>query len=357
MRGLGGISAVAAGLIYAALVQRISRPAATVLGLTLLGAFSAVGTVSEWPMLATFCLGIGAATAILNPTLQSGAAACFATPAEQGRAATMVTATTTLTAVLAAPVLGALSLLVGWRGLLWTVAALSLTAAAAAVLAGTSSRSTARVGAGGRRGASDGMDAPAAPRPGRLPLATVLRNRGAAALIGISLLRTAGFMGALAVVAAVYAERHGLTGAGFTLVWTVSGAPFFAGNWFSGRLLSVRDADAALMAGGIVASLAGVALVFAASPFALMVTGTAVLAVGHAMIAAGVTTGLARLADPARSAALAVNGVAQAAGTVAGAALAGAGYALAGWPGVAWALAAVTVPCAALLVMTRAGRN
>ena len=37
--------------------------------------------------------------------------------------------------------------------------------------------------------------------------------------------------------------------------------------------------------------------------------------------------------------------------------LAGAGYALAGWPGVAWALAAVTVPCAALLVMTRAGRN
>lgn len=328
MRGLGGISAVAAGLIYAALVQRISRPAATVLGLTLLGAFSAVGTVSEWPMLATFCLGIGAATAILNPTLQSGAAACFATPAEQGRAATMVTATTTLTAVLAAPVLGALSLLVGWRGLLWTVAALSLTAAA--VLAGTSSRSTARVGAGGRRGASDGMDAPAAPRPGRLPLATVLRNRGAAALIGISLLRTAGFMGALAVVAAVYAERHGLTGAGFTLVWTVSGAPFFAGNWFSGRLLSVRDADAALMAGGIVASLAGVALVFAASPFALMVTGTAVLAVGHAMIAAGVTTGLARLADPARSAALAVNGVAQAAGTVAGAALAGAGYALAG---------------------------
>lgn len=178
-----------------------------------------------------------------------------------------------------------------------------------------------------------------------------------AALTGISLLRTAGFMGALAVVAAVYAERHGLTGAGFTLVWTVSGAPFFAGNWFSGRLLSVRDADAALMAGGIVASLAGVALVFAASPFALMVTGTAVLAVGHAMIAAGVTTGLARLADPARSAALAVNGVAQAAGTVAGAALAGAGYALAGWPGVAWALAAVTVPCAALLVMTRAGRN
>ncbi|HHT33124.1 MAG TPA: MFS transporter, partial [Corynebacterium sp.] len=139
MRGLGGISAVAAGLIYAALVQRISRPAATVLGLTLLGAFSAVGTVSEWPMLATFCLGIGAATAILNPTLQSGAAACFATPAEQGRAATMVTATTTLTAVLAAPVLGALSLLVGWRGLLWTVAALSLTAAA--VLAGTSSQS------------------------------------------------------------------------------------------------------------------------------------------------------------------------------------------------------------------------
>ena len=342
LRGLGGVSAVAVGIAYALVAQRLPARAAIVIGLGATAVFCVIATFDGVPLLVLFCLGIGAATSILNPALQSTAAALFQRPADQGRAATMVTATTTLTAMLAAPVLGGLSLLVGWRGVLW------ITAAVAAVLAVAVAITAAR--------ARPSEDTAGARPTTTLALASVLRDPWTTGLLATSLLRTAAFMGALAVVAAIYAERHGLVGAGFTPVWTLSGLAFFVANWGAGRLLARRSAARGLLWSGVAAGLVGLALVFLTEPLWLMLAGTAILAGGHAAIAAAVTTDLARLPSEIRSSALAANGVGQSIGTFAGATVASLGAVLGGWFGVAVALMAVTL-AGLVPVVVRRGRS
>lgn len=325
LRGLGGLAAIVIGAIYAA-VAAVMRPRQVAsVALLLLAGVSVLGTGPGILWVVAFCIGTGAATALLNPALQTAAAANFESEAARGRAATMVTATTTATAVLAAPVLGGLSFVAGWQGVLWITAILSVIVAIV-LQRMPNSASTAD-----------------SPRQSRRALGAALRDRTIQAPLIMSGLRTCGFMGALAVVAAVYAERHGLSGAAFTPVWTLSGASFLVGNWFSGKVLAARDVGVTLVVGGVVLSLAGGCLIFITPEMPTMLIGTSILAIGHSMIAAAVTTSIARSRAELRSAAFAVNGVLQSAGTFLGPSLAALGFMFGGWPGVAVVLSLVTI--------------
>lgn len=74
--------------------------------------------------------------------------------------------------------------------------------------------------------------------------------------------------------------------------------------------------------GGVALSLAGGCLIFITPEMLTMLIGTSTLAIGHSMIAAAVTTSIARSRAELRSAAFAVNGVLQSAGTFLGPSLA-----------------------------------
>ncbi|MFD4365864.1 MFS transporter [Rhodococcus sp. NPDC058521] len=340
LRGLGGLSAVFVGALYVSVADRLRQSLAAATALLLLALGAGLLLISGVPTIVAFCLTTGAATAVLNPALQAEAASRFSVSAEQGRAATMVTATTTLTAALAGPILGGISLLGSWHLIMALTAVLALLAALG----------VARYRPSIHLAEKNPKIDETAHRAEGLGWSGLLRRGDLLALVGISALRTAAFMGALAVVAAVYAERHSLTGTVFTLVWTVSGISFFAANWWTGRRLARGTSAGRLFVAGFAAALFSVVLVFCSVPLPAMITGTALLAAGHALIAGCATTLIVRRAGGLRGRALALAGTGQSVGTFAGAWAAGAGFAVGGWPGCAAALVALTALAGILML-------
>ena len=130
LRGLGGLAALIVGFSLAPLVDRMARELVAAGGLALLGVSAALGAVGNVFALATFCLLIGASTSILAPSIGAAAADRFRSPAAAGRAATLVSATTSAMAMLAAPLAGP-GLLWGWRGNLLAASVISLALSAA----------------------------------------------------------------------------------------------------------------------------------------------------------------------------------------------------------------------------------
>lgn len=331
LRGLGGLSALVIGFACAPLLDRWSRPMIAAVSLLAIGAaclLAIAGSPLAW---VAFCLVIGAATATLNPALAALAADRYSDPAVSGRAATLVSSTQTLTAVLAAPLLAWPALLWGWRGDLVGVAVL------AAVVVPVLLRGRAR---------SDGRPAASARLGYRHAFRTVLSTPGTAALLLVSCARTAAFMGHLAFLAAFYSAHFGLGPGLFSLVWTVSGAAFFVGNWCCGWYLksipqSVHAARIAVVA-AVAASGAMVAL-FATRHVAVALALTALIALSHAVIAAVVITLLVRSSGGSRGAVLGLNASGQSLGVILGASIAAAGLATGGWVGVGWSLGAVTL--------------
>jgi predicted MFS family arabinose efflux permease len=116
LRGLGGLAALIVGIALAPLVDRLARELVAAGGLALLGLSAALGAIGNVFALAAFCLLIGASTSILAPSIGAAAADRFNSPAAAGRAAALVSATTSMMAMLAAPVLAVPGLFWGWRG-------------------------------------------------------------------------------------------------------------------------------------------------------------------------------------------------------------------------------------------------
>ena len=131
LRGLGGLAALVVGFVLAPLIDRLARELVAAGGLALLGFSAALGAVGNVFALAAFCLLIGASTSILAPSIGAAAADRFRSPAAAGRAATLVSATTSMMAMLAAPVLAVPGLLWGWRGNLLAASFVSLSLSAA----------------------------------------------------------------------------------------------------------------------------------------------------------------------------------------------------------------------------------
>lgn len=331
LRGLGGLAALIVGIALAPLIDRFARELVAAGGLALLGISAALGAVGNVFALATFCLLIGASTSILGPSIGAAAADRFRTPAAAGRAATLVSATTSMMAMLAAPVLAVPGMFWGWRGNLLAASAISLALSAAFFWRGR------------------GRKAPLHSTQRTSYLATyraLARIPGALPLLGVAMLRTAAFMGYLAYLAAFYDEKFDLAPGWFALVWSLSGASFFLGNLFSGRYLAtdrtLLSPEKTLLLGLLTALVAVSAFYFTPSlPLTLLLTS--LMGAAHATVAACVTTLLVRRSGDLRGSALSVNAAGMSMGTFLGAALGGVGLGVGGYPGLALIFGAVTL--------------
>ena len=341
LRGLGGLAALVVGIALAPLIDRLARELVAAGGLALLGISAALGAVGNVFALATFCLLIGASTSILGPSIGAAAADRFNSAAAAGRAATLVSATTAMMAMLAAPVLAVPGLWWGWRGNLLAASVVSLSLSAAFFWRGRGRKARA----GGARTSYLATYRALARIPGALPL------------LAVAMLRTAAFMGYLAYLAAFYDQRFDLTPGWFALVWSLSGASFFLGNLLAGRNLAVERPwiapETMLLVGLAVAVMSVVSFYFSPTlPLTLLLTS--LMGASHATVAACVTTLLVRRSGELRGSALSINAAGMSMGTFLGAAIGGLALGLGGYPGTALAFASITL--LALAFAFRVGR-
>ncbi|AXB44045.1 MFS transporter [Amycolatopsis albispora] len=343
LRGLGGLAALGVGAAVAPLLDRVPKQYTAGGGLVLLGLSAVLGAAGQFLALAAFCLLVGAATSVLNPALAADAADRFGSGAAAGRAATLVTATQSLTAMLAAPLVALPALLWGWRGNLLAVAVISV-----ALSVVFFRRRPAPVAA-----SDDG------PRLGYLASFRALAGvPGAVPLLVVALLRTAAFMGYLSYLAAFYDSRFELDPELFALVWTLSGAAFFVGNLLAGRYTSAERPwirPEHMLTASLLVALGAVAGFYFATNLVLALVLTAVLGASHATVAACVVTLLVRRCGPLRGSALGVNAAGMSLGTFAGAAIGGVGLGLAGYPGTAIAFGGITLLALAASLFVRPG--
>ncbi|MEV0255775.1 MFS transporter [Streptomyces sp. NPDC050732] len=337
LRGLGGLAALLVGTALAPLIDRVPKEWAAAGALAALGLTAALGAVGDFALLAVFCLLIGASTSVLNPALTAAAADRFGTGKAAGRAATLVTATQSMTAMLAAPVIALPALFWGWQGDLIGVTVVSLLLAVVFVARRRQQRETA-----GAEAAED------TPRLGYLASFKALAAvRGAVPLLLIGFLRTAVFMGYLSYLAAFYEERFDLDAGLFAFVWTLSGAAFFVSNLLTGRTTNSaepRVGTERLLAIGLVAALVSVVGFYFTHWLPLALAMTALHAASHAIVAACVVSLIVRRCGTTlRGSALSLNAAGQSLGVFVGAALGGAGLGLAGYPGTAAAFGTLVV--------------
>ncbi|MEU6703631.1 MFS transporter [Streptomyces wuyuanensis] len=345
LRGLGGLAALLVGAALAPFIDRVRKEWAAACGLAALGLSAALGASGDFVLLAVFCLLVGASTSVLNPALTAAAADRYGTGKAAGRAATLVTATQSMTAMLAAPVVALPALLWGWRGDLVAVAAASLLLALVFLARG---RRAAAEGTGGEQ------------RLGYLASFRALGAvRGAVPLLLVSFLRTAVFMGYLAYLAAYYDDRFHLGPGLFAFVWTLSGASYFVSNLLTGRVTNSaepRIGTERLLVVGLVVALVSVVGFYFTHHLPLALALTALHAAGHAIVAACAVSLLVRRCGTLRGSALGVNAAGQSLGVFVGAALGGAGLGLAGYPGIAAVFGAlVLVALGAAVLVARHG--
>ncbi|MFJ6695319.1 MFS transporter [Streptomyces sp. NPDC091272] len=334
LRGLGGLAALLVGTALAPLIDRVPKEWAAAGALTALGLSAAIGAGGQFVLLAVFCLLVGASTAVLNPALTAAAADRYGTGKAAGRAATLVTAVQSMTAMLAAPVIALPALFWGWQGDLFGVTAVALLLAV--VLVARREKQTATAGT------------PARQRLGYLASFRALAAvRGMVPLLSIGFLRTAVFMGYLSYLAAFYEQRFDLDAGLFAFVWTLSGAGFFVSNLLTGKVTNSRAPRVTterLLALGLVAALVCVVGFYFTHWLPLALTLTALHAASHAIVAACVVSIIVRRCGTSlRGAALSLNAAGQSLGVFVGAALGGAGLGLAGYPGTAAVFGALVV--------------
>lgn len=360
-RGLGGIAAVIVGVLCAPLIDAIPRQRLINLALATLGLGCALSVVSHTSTWIAFCLIIGAGTAVLNPAISAQASDTFHNDAEAGRAATLVSSTMTLTAMLAAPILAGPALIWGWQGNMIVVAITCLLTVAiisrrrahqTSITAHTERQDTTHT----THNTTD--SAPPADIRGNTTnylasFTLAARTPAALPLLGVSMLRTAAFMGQLAFVAVFYHDHFGLSSEVFTWVWSLSGLSFFLGNWFGGKALKPIESPGAMALVMTIASLSGTGAVyylFHAPHLIIALACTSLVAISHAVIAACVTTILVRQSHH-RGTILSLNGVGQSIGVCVGASLAGIGLQTASWHGAGLSLGITTLVAAILSML------
>jgi predicted MFS family arabinose efflux permease len=330
LRGLAGIGAVLAGVALAPLIGRIAPPRVAAAALVLLAVAAAIGTSASIPTLAAFCLLTGVSNALLYPALSAAAADRFGSGPAAGRAATLVMTAQTLASTLGAPLLVLPTLWWGWQGDLVAVAVLALVLAPVLVRYGRDER------------AAD----PHGKRLGYLAaFRTLAAVPGALTLILVAFGRAGAFMGHLAFLAPLYADRFALSSSLFAFVWTLSGGSFFVGHLVAGRLLNLDESDQRaqrVVATSLLTALVALVGVYVAPALPLALACTAALSASHAVVAAAVVTLLVRSCADVRGTALSLNAAGMSLGLFLGAAAAGAGLAAAGYVGAAAVLGGLT---------------
>jgi predicted MFS family arabinose efflux permease len=331
LRGLAGIGAVLTGVALAPLVGRFAPGRVAAAALALLGFAALVSTASWVPALAIFCLLTGVSNALLYPALAAAAADRFGSGPAASRGATLVMTSQTLASTLGAPLLVLPTLWWGWQGDLVAVAVIAFLLVPVLYTFGREQRAGT---AGGQRVGYVASFRMLAAVPGALPLLLVAFARAGA------------FMGHLAFLGPLYADRFEMSSSTFAFVWSVSGGSFFLGHLVAGRLLNVDESDRRaqrVMAASLVTALVALLGVYSAPVLPLALACTAALSASHAVVAAAVTTLLVRRCADVRGTALSLNAAGMSLGLFLGAAAAGAGLAVAGYQGAAAVLAALTV--------------
>ena len=332
MRGLGGLAALVVGTALAPFIDRFPKERVAAGGLVLLGLATVMGTFGDVGTLMAFCLLTGAATAVLTPALAAAAAESFQSDAARGRAATLVTATQSMTAMLAAPVIALPATVWGWRGDLLATAAVG--GLLALLLLRRHRVPRAAVADRTRRGYIESFR-------------ELLAVPGVPALLLIALVRTAAFMGYLAYLAAFYSDKFGLSPGLFAFVWTLSGASFFVGNLVTGRIANspnVHNRPERLLTFSLASGLAATVGFYLSPHLAVALVLTAVLGLSHAATAACVITLLIRRCGSSlQGSALSINAAGMSLGVFVGAGVGGVGLGVAGFTGTAAVFGGLTL--------------
>jgi len=224
LRSLGGVAALAVGVLVAPLIDRIARAWTIAGGLALLAVAALLAAVGTLPSLALFYLLLGAVGAVVLPALQS-AAADDLDRATGARAATLLSGMGGVAPMVAGLLLAATAGWLGWRGGYLAIAALTLLVAAlaGATLGRRPPDGVARVGyrAAFRLVAAE---------PGAVPL-----------LLGSTLRFTVQFAW-LSYLAACLADRFAASTALVAVVWGLAGTCYFLASLAVGRLLGASAA-------------------------------------------------------------------------------------------------------------------
>ncbi len=116
-----------------------------------------------------------------------------------------------------------------------------------------------------------------------------------------------------------------------TLVWTLSGASFFVGNYLAGRWARgpVRR-RCGLLWGGLAGAAVAVIVVFTTNNLPVALVATTGMGFSHAIVAALVTTMIADRGGDLTAPAYSINAAGMSLGVFAGAVIAGVGLSVAG---------------------------
>ncbi len=331
LRGLAGIGAVIVGVVLAPLIGRILPGTVAAASLVLLGLAAIIGTFSGTWALATFCLATGMSNALLYPALSTAAADRLGEGPAAGRAATLVMTAQTLASTAGAPLLVLPAMWWGWQGNLVAIAIAAFALAPALLRFG-------------RQGTQPGPPKPALKYAAAFR--TLGRIRGARALLLVSFGRAGAFMGHLAFLAPLYAEKFQLSTGWFACVWSLSGGSFFLGHLLAGRMLNAEGAaprPRIWMVACLGTSLAALLCVYFAPVLPLALAGTAVLSASHAVVAAAVTSLLVQRCSEVRGTALSLNAAGMSLGLFLGTGACGVALAMGGYSAACAVLVGFTI--------------
>ena len=329
LRGLGGLAALAVGILVAPLLDRLPRAVTATAGLVVLALASAIVAGGSLGLLVIGYLLLGAAGAVLQPALQAAAADDLG-PGVGARAAALLSAVGGLSATVAAPLLALPAIVWGWRGDFLAIAvALGLLALLCRL------RLSRRPPTG-------------VTRVGYLAsFRLVAATPGAPGLLVGSFFRSTAWLGWITYLAAYYATQFAADSGLIAVAWTLGGGAFFVANLVTGRLAARsaagwRSPERVLLLGLLMAvALAPLSLLTPTLPLALL-GSTAYAGVQGAALGATISLLVGRYSTQ-RGAVLGLNAAGLNLGAFAGAALVGLGIGLNGFQGAALVLVVVTL--------------
>jgi predicted MFS family arabinose efflux permease len=342
LRSLGGLTALATGVLAAPIIDRTPRAWAVASGLVVLAISTLLASLAQVWALAAFYLLAGVASSVLLPAAQ--AAGVDSRPGPVGtRAATVISSITSLGAVAAAPLLAWPAGWWGWRGDFVAIALLALLLALAALrsLSHSPPRDVARPGY-------------------RESFRLVAAAPGAGLLLLGATFRSTLFLGHLTYNGAFYIETFGVSTALLGLIYSLSGASFFLANQVGARYAARAQpggrnpitAESLLLGGLALAGLTGPAMLLA-TDLLLAVLLLSLFTAGSGLFQAGVIGLLVGRYPALRGALLGLNVATVNLGIFAGAALGAGALALGGYDGLALTLLLVSAAglvCIALAV-------
>ncbi len=318
MRGLGGLTALAAGVVVVPLVDRYSRRGSIALSLLVIALATVAPIVAGVPGLALYAVALGAAQAVLLPAVQA-AAADEGDPRTRTRAASLVSACMALGPMISGVVLTIPVAVFGWQGAFVMMAGFSVLLALLSVVA-LSPRPPS--GVAGLRYLET------------FPL--ILASPGAGALLLGATLRACGWFSMTAYLSALLADRFGLDTVQVGLVWTGNAVLIFSSNLIAGRIAAggARRSELVLIAALALMVVVG-PISYLATALPLALAATWAFAFGNGATGAGTTSLLVSRFVRLRGPMLGFSAAGTNLGVFAGAAFGALALAAFDYPGVA----------------------